>query len=117
MNATLQACVGYGFSEATGDHRLNADEEQFARRVSRSPFWRDCIARAAADALLPEIEGPMTFTILEPCPGAGETFGSIAQVHARTGMAHPFYTRSETRLRNLFCPHCGEPTDLCHCRR
>ena len=97
MNRTLTAAVGYGWSDAAGDHILNAAEEAFARRRSRSPFWRDIIARAAADAALPEIEGPMTFTISDG-PGAGETFGSIAQVHERTGMAHPFYTRSATRL-------------------
>lgn len=95
--AILQSLIGYGFDPASGDHRLNADEEQFARRVSRSVFWRDSIARAEADALRPELEGPVTFTILPPCPGAGETFGSIAQVHERTGMAHPFYTRSNER--------------------
>lgn len=96
--AILAPLVGYGFDCASDSYRLNADEEQFARRRSRSRFWRDSIAIAAAEAALPEIEGPMTFTILEPCPGAGETFGSIALVRERTGMAHPFYTRSATRL-------------------
>lgn len=96
--STLTAAVGYGFSDAAGVYILNAAEEAFDRRRSCSPFWRESIARAAAEAALPEIEGPMTFTISEPCPGAGETFGSIAQVHQRTGMAHPFYIRSDTRL-------------------
>lgn len=113
--SALQPCVGYGFSEATGDYRLNADEEQFARRVSRSSWWLAQMERAATDELLPEVEGPMTFTILPPCVGAGETFGSIEQVQQRTGRQHPFFTRSETR-RNLVCPRCGQPTNLCHCR-
>lgn len=94
---SLTPIVGYGFDPAIGDHLLNAAEEAFARRRSRSPFWRDSIARAAADAALPEIEGPMTFTVLPPFPGAGESFGSIAQVLERTGMAHPFYIRYATR--------------------
>ena len=119
--ATLQPLVGYGFDEASGDYRLNAAEEQQERRRSGSRWWRDQIERAAIEETWPEIEGPMTFTILDRCPGVGETFGSIAQVHERTGMKHPFYIRSATRLEPvelapLFCSRCNyrlQPDGAC----
>lgn len=87
MRAThLQPCVDYGYSEAAGDYRLNADEEAFSRRVSRSPFWRQIIANAeqAEDmSRQAQQQGPPTWTITKPAEADGETFSNASDLHDR----------------------------------
>ncbi len=99
----LQPCVGFGFCEATGDHRLNADEEQFARRVSRSSWWRSQMEKATADAPppMPPQEGPATWTITEPAEAAGEQFNDHAALMERTSALHRAGHRTTSYRRNL----------------
>jgi len=92
VNRTLTAVVGYGWSEAAGDYILNAAEEAFARRRSRSPFWRELIARAqhAEDVARREPKhGPATWTFTAPADAAGEQHHDPATLHARIDQLHP----------------------------
>lgn|GEM_PF-6739279 len=73
----LQPVVGYGFDEATGEYRLNANEEKFANRVSRSRFWRDSLARAAFTP------PPPPFVITAPAIAAGEEYETASELFQR----------------------------------
>jgi hypothetical protein len=86
----LRPCVGYGFDEATGDYSLNADEEQFARRVSRSSWWRSQMEKAVSDAppARESQHGPATWTITAPDVADGEQYSDPEALHARTAALH-----------------------------
>lgn len=77
MKLTLTPLVSYGYSDAAGDYILNADEEAFARRVNRSPFWRESIARAATQP------PPPPFVITAPAIAAGEEFDTASELFCR----------------------------------
>lgn len=88
----LTPLVGYGFCEATGEYRLNADEEHFERRRSSSSWWRAQMEKAAAEAPAEPVRepqlGPPTWTITEPAEAAGEQFHDHAALMARTNALH-----------------------------
>lgn len=76
----LQPCVGYGFDPTSGDHRLNTDEEQFARRVIRSPWWREQMRRAAG-LLDDQRQGPPSWTFTAPVALAGAIISDPQEVN------------------------------------
>ena len=75
--AILTPLVGYGYDRASDSYRLNADEEAFSRRVGRSPFWRESIARAATQP------PPSPFVITAPAIAAGEEFDTASELFCR----------------------------------
>lgn len=88
MTSRLQPLVGYGWSDHAGDYILNAAEEAFARRRSRSPWWRSQMERAAVAPLVKPQHGPATWTITAPAEAAGELFTDQTALHARTDALH-----------------------------